>query len=183
MWKPYLQVIASKAAHAVHVLDRFHVAANMGKAIDEVRATEARKLKQGGYEPVLKHTRFCLLKRPENLTEKQEVTLATLLRYNLKSVRAYLLKEEVSVASGKQKSPCITHLASCLSQIQPTDSAEEAECQKTDCRTPTSLIKVSGVGDVAYCPAAARIFDSASSNFVNWSIPLQINGGISKSGA
>ncbi len=27
MWKPYLQVIARKAAQAVHVLDRFHVAA------------------------------------------------------------------------------------------------------------------------------------------------------------
>jgi len=94
MWKPYLSVIASKAAHAVHVLDRFHVAANMSKAIDQVRADEARKLKQGGYEPVLKHTRFCLLKRPENLTEKQEVKLATLLKYNLRTVRAYLLKED-----------------------------------------------------------------------------------------
>jgi transposase len=94
MWKPYLQVIASKAAQAVHVLDRFHVVSNMSKAIDEVRAAEARQLKQRGYEPVLKHTRFCLLKRPENLTEKQEVTLAALLRFNLRTVRAYLLKED-----------------------------------------------------------------------------------------
>jgi transposase len=30
-----------------------------------------------------------LLKRPENLTEKQEVRLADLLRYNLRSVRSY----------------------------------------------------------------------------------------------
>ena len=94
MWKPYLQVIARKAASAVHVLDRFHVASNMGKAIDKVRAGEARELKQKGYEPVLKHTRFCLLKRPENLTEKQEVTLAALVKLNLKAVRAYLLKED-----------------------------------------------------------------------------------------
>lgn len=35
-----------------------------------------------------------MLKRPENLTERQEVKLAELLRYNLKSVRAYLLKED-----------------------------------------------------------------------------------------
>lgn len=94
MWKPYLHVIARKAAHAVHVLDRFHVAANMSKAIDKVRADEARELKRKGYEPVLKHTRFCLLKRPENLTAHQEVTLAALLKYNLRSVRAYLLKED-----------------------------------------------------------------------------------------
>jgi len=43
---------------------------------------------------VLTHTRWCLLKRPENLTEKQEVKLAELLRCNLKAVRTYLLKED-----------------------------------------------------------------------------------------
>jgi transposase len=94
MRKPCLLVIASKAAQAVHVLDRVHVASNMSKAFDEVRAAEARELKQRGYEPVLKHTRFCLLKRPDNLAEKQEVTLAALLRFNLRTVRAYLLKED-----------------------------------------------------------------------------------------
>jgi transposase len=35
-----------------------------------------------------------LLKRPENLTERQEPRLAELLQYNLCSVRAYLLKED-----------------------------------------------------------------------------------------
>ena len=43
MWKPYLKVIAKKAGHALHVLDRFHVVARMNKAIDEVRAQEARR--------------------------------------------------------------------------------------------------------------------------------------------
>ena len=94
MWKPYLTVIARKASGAVHVLDRFHIMAHMSKAIDEVRAKEAKRLKAVGYEPVLKGTRFCLLKRPENLTANQEVTLAELLRYNLATVRAYLLKED-----------------------------------------------------------------------------------------
>jgi transposase len=47
-----------------------------------------------GYEPVLKKTRWCLLKRPDNLTGSQRMTLRDLLGYNLKSVRAYLLKEE-----------------------------------------------------------------------------------------
>jgi transposase len=35
-----------------------------------------------------------LLKRPENLTTKQSVRLAELLKYNLRTVRSYLLKEE-----------------------------------------------------------------------------------------
>jgi len=94
MWKPYLRVIAKKAGHAIHVLDRFHIMSGFSKAIDEVRAQEARTLKSEGYEPVLTKTRWLLLKRPENLTDNQEIKLAELLRYNLKSVRSYLLKEE-----------------------------------------------------------------------------------------
>ncbi len=94
LWKPYLKVISEYASQAVHVLDRFHLMTHFSKAIDEIRATEARRLKQNGYEPVLKHSRWCLLKRPENLTEKQTVKLAELVKYNLCSVRAYLLKEE-----------------------------------------------------------------------------------------
>ncbi len=94
MWKPYLKVIAKKVGQAVHVLDRFHIMANLSKAIDEVRTTEARDLKAKGYEPVLTKTRWLLLKRPENLSKKQESKLADLLRYNLKSVRSYLLKED-----------------------------------------------------------------------------------------
>jgi transposase len=94
MWKPYLDVIARKAKRAVHVLDRFHLVSRLNKAIDEVRAGEARRLKRDGYEPVLKHSRWCLLKRPENLTDNQRDKLADLLRYNLRAVRAYLLKEE-----------------------------------------------------------------------------------------
>ena len=51
-------------------------------------------MQKDGYEPLLKNSRWCLLKRSENLTEKQEVKLKDLLQYNLKSVRAYLLKED-----------------------------------------------------------------------------------------
>jgi transposase len=94
MWKPYLKVIAKKAAQAIHILDRFHIMAHLSKAIDEVRAAEAKELKEKGYNPVLTKSRWLLLKRPENLSEKQESKLADLLQYNLKSIRSYLLKEE-----------------------------------------------------------------------------------------
>ena len=68
--------------------------ANMNKAIDEVRRDEARQLKADGYEQILKHSRWCLLKRRANLTAKQVLKLTELLKYNLKSVRAYLLRED-----------------------------------------------------------------------------------------
>ena len=94
MWKPYLRVIAKKAGQAVHVLDRFHIMVHLNKAIDEIRAAEAKRLKRDGYEHILKHSRWCLLKRPENLTDKQTAKLAEVLKYNLRTVRAYLQRED-----------------------------------------------------------------------------------------
>jgi transposase len=94
MWQPYLNVIAEQLKHAVHVLDRFHIMKKMNEAIDEVRRGEVRRLEEDGYEPVLKHSRWCLLKRPENRTEKETVKLSELLQYNLQSVRSHLLRED-----------------------------------------------------------------------------------------
>lgn len=93
MWKPYLNVIRQRIGHALHVLDRFHIVAKLNKAVDEVRAKEARQLAADGYEPILKKTRWCFLKRTENLTDRQAEKLDEVLAYDLRSVRAYLLKE------------------------------------------------------------------------------------------
>ena len=83
MWKPYLKVVAERAQQAVQVLDRFHIMSHFSQAIDEVRAAEARKLAAEGRAPVLKHSRWLLLKRPENLTDGQAERLAELVRRNL----------------------------------------------------------------------------------------------------
>lgn len=94
MWKPYLRVISERCVNAINILDRFHIVAKMNKALDEVRATEARRLAQDGYEPLLKKSRWCVLKRKANLTSTQRFRLRELMKYNLKTVRAYLLKED-----------------------------------------------------------------------------------------
>ena len=94
MWKNYLEVIAEKAPQALNILDRFHIVQHLGKTLNRIRIDEARQLKEEGYdETLLKHTKYCFLKNPENLTEKQELKLDDVLKYRLKSVRAYLLKE------------------------------------------------------------------------------------------
>jgi transposase len=93
MWKPYLNVIAAMLPAALNVLDRFHIAKKLGEAIDEVRRQEAKQLASDGYEPILKKSRYCFLKRPSNLTDKQAVKLGDLLAYDLKTVRAWMLKE------------------------------------------------------------------------------------------
>ena len=93
MWEPYLKVIRQKCSEALHILDRFHIVAKMNKALDEVRAGESRRMAREGFLPVLKKSRWLLLKREENLKAEQRFRLRDLLRYNLKTVRAYLLKE------------------------------------------------------------------------------------------
>jgi transposase len=93
MWKPYLKVIAKKLPKAVHILDRFHIVAKLNDAVDEVRRAEAKRMRAEGYEEVLAKSKYCFLKRPENLTGKQEARLKDVLQYDLRSVRAYLLKE------------------------------------------------------------------------------------------
>ena len=94
MWQPYLKVIGERLDNAIHVLDRFHIMKQFAQALDAIRAEESKRLKRDGYEPVLKKSRWCLLKRPENLTDKQTVKLSELLEYNLRTVRAYLLRED-----------------------------------------------------------------------------------------
>jgi len=94
MWKPYLKVIARKIPSATHILDRFHIMSHMSKAIDHVRAAEAKEMKRKGLEPLLAGSRWWLLKRPVNLTTGQAAKLADLVQYNLRTVKAYLMKEE-----------------------------------------------------------------------------------------
>jgi transposase len=94
MWQPYLRVISERCPDALNILDRFHIVAKMNDAVNDVRAEEARRLARDGYEPILHKTRWCILKRPTNLTAPQRGRLRDLLQYNLRTVRAYLLKED-----------------------------------------------------------------------------------------
>lgn len=93
MWPAYVKVIRKKAVNALHIIDRFHLVANLNKALDKIRAAEFKKAARKGYRAMLKHTRWCFLKREDNLTDKQRLKLQEVLRFDLKSVRAYLLKE------------------------------------------------------------------------------------------
>ena len=94
MWKPYLKVIAKKLPQAINVLDRFHIMQKFSKALDKVRAEEAKRLRAEKQAPVLSKSRWCFLKRKDNLTEKQSFKLNELLKMNLRTVKAYLLREQ-----------------------------------------------------------------------------------------
>lgn len=79
MWQNCLEVVRERAGEAVHILDRFHVMKKLNESLDQVRRDETRRLKANGYKPVLKKTRWCLQKRPQNLSKRQTVTLKELL--------------------------------------------------------------------------------------------------------
>ncbi len=93
MWEPYLKVISKRAKAAINILDRFHIMSNMNKKLDEVRRWEAKVLRNKGIE-ILKGSRWCFLKRPAKLTARQCEKLKDLLGMNLRTVKAYLMKED-----------------------------------------------------------------------------------------
>jgi len=92
MWDPYVQVIKSCAPQAVLVFDKFHLLRHLQQAVDDVRKAEAEQLKKKNPE-LLKGTKYLWLKNPWNLSPKQRERLGYLEKLNLKTNRAYVLKE------------------------------------------------------------------------------------------
>jgi transposase len=92
MWKPYIQVVGRYLPHVAIVFDKFHIIRHLLEAVDKVRIEEAQEMKKTHPE-LLAKTKYVILKNEENLTEKQSLRLKDLQRLNLKSTRAWLLKE------------------------------------------------------------------------------------------
>jgi transposase len=91
-----LKVIRERCSEALHILDRFHIVAKMNKALDEVRAGESRRMAVDGLAPVLKKSRWLLLKPEANLKTEQRFRLRDLLRYNLKTSALTFLRRHFS---------------------------------------------------------------------------------------
>lgn len=70
------------------VFDRFHIAALVGKAVDEVRRKEHRRLMEEGDES-LKNSKFLWLFHPDNLGEQRLLRFEELIELNLVTVEAY----------------------------------------------------------------------------------------------
>jgi transposase len=90
MWRPYLKVIKEKASHTLNILDRFHIRKHLNEAIDDVRKEETKSLAENGYEPILKNSRWALMKNPSNRTHHQAAKIKELLQYDLKSIKCLL---------------------------------------------------------------------------------------------
>lgn len=93
MWKPYAKVIAKRVSNAMHILDRFHIVGMLSRAVDQTRRDEVRALRESGRSAHLHKSRWVWLKHRRNLNRKQRSHLSDLLAVNLRTVKAYLLKE------------------------------------------------------------------------------------------
>ncbi len=80
MWEPYLKLIREHCSEALNILDRFHIVANMNKALDNVRAEETSRMKREGRAPVLRKSRWLLLRRSESLGTDQQAARSPALQ-------------------------------------------------------------------------------------------------------
>jgi transposase len=93
MWQPYLKVLAAKAGHALHVLDRFHITSHLNQALDQVRRAESTRLHGEVAAQRLKKMRWKLLKRGSRVRGHARVKLHRLVLSKLATGRAWILKE------------------------------------------------------------------------------------------
>ena len=77
---------------ALIAFDRFHVAQHLGAAVDQVRRSENRALRQQDDDRLVK-TRYLWLTRRGNMTQRQRRAFTPLRRSSLRVARAWAIKE------------------------------------------------------------------------------------------
>lgn len=96
MWKAYINAVSNRLPAGKDAIthDPFHIIQNMNKAVDAVRRQEIGLL-SGEEEKTLKGTRFMWLYGFERLPSKWDERLAELKDSQLKTARAWRLKEQL----------------------------------------------------------------------------------------
>jgi transposase len=93
MWRAYLNVVATQLPQALHVLDRFHITQHLNQAVDQVRRGESGRLRGHPTAVKLKRMRWQLLRRGTRVRGRAKQRLHGLLRAQLATGRAWMLKE------------------------------------------------------------------------------------------
>lgn len=94
MWRPYIRATRDHLPEAEQkiVFDRFHVMKLAGDAVDRVRRQEHKRLKQQG-DDTLTGTKYLWLYAEQNLPEHRVDEFDALKALNLKTARAWAIKE------------------------------------------------------------------------------------------
>lgn len=98
MWEPYINSVKEHLPDPEKkiVFDRFHIMKHMGEAVDTVRKSEHRELRAEGIE-TLTGSKYLWLYAEANLPEKHKSTFRALKSLNLKTARAWAIKESLRV--------------------------------------------------------------------------------------
>ena len=94
MWDPFITSTGEHVDNADSkiVFDRFHIAKHMNQSVDSVRRGESRN---AGMKDTLKGTRYLWLYSRENLPDKYRERYNALKDSDLKTARAYAMKENL----------------------------------------------------------------------------------------
>jgi transposase len=97
MWEPYVNSIMTHVPDAAEkiVFDRFHIMKHMGGAVDTVRKREHRELRAQGLD-ILTGSKYLWLYSEQNLPDFHRQHFATLKATNLKTARAWAIKESLA---------------------------------------------------------------------------------------
>jgi transposase len=103
MWEPFAESVRTNLSDgdAKIVYDRFHIMGYAGKAVDTVRKTENRVLR-GEQDATLVGSKYLWLYSEENLPERHRDRFAQLCAQNLKTGRAWAMKESLRELWGYQ---------------------------------------------------------------------------------
>lgn len=104
MWEPFIQSVRANVPEAQKklVFDKFHIMGHMGKAVDLVRRREHRLQREGG-RSVLTGSKYLWLYSPENLPEDRRAEFEALRSLNLKTGRAWAIKESLRAMWGYRR--------------------------------------------------------------------------------
>jgi transposase len=103
MWDPYIKAITQACPNAKLVFDKFHVVSKVNDALDTIRRKEFAKASVD--ERInMKHKRFIILSREENLKTTEKEELKVLMKQNEKLYKGYLLKEQILAIFDDKKS-------------------------------------------------------------------------------
>jgi transposase len=126
MWGPFISSASEHVPDAERKIafDKFHVAKHLGEAVDRVRRQEHRALLENG-DDLLKGSKYLWLTNPDNLDAERTGALNALHQMNLKTSRAWALKETAMciwrfVQRGRARSEWATWIGKAMrSRLEP----------------------------------------------------------------
>jgi len=130
MWDPFIKSVKENT-NAEIVFDKFHIAKKINEAVDNVRKREFAKADKE--ERInMKHKRFLILYRNENLNKDKREDLNQLLALNKTLYESYILKEQaLSIFQRKQRNVALVRLKNWKENVHESKIEEFQKLLKT----------------------------------------------------